>query len=66
MLVLARCRGESVMLGDEIEITICRIDGNQIKLGIAAPRSVKILRTEIWRQSRRRALDAEPTERRSA
>lgn len=48
MLVLSRKLKESIMIGDEIEITVLAIDGEQIKLGINAPKSVDVYRKEIY------------------
>lgn len=48
MLVLSRKKDQSIMIGDNIEITVLAIDGDQIKLGINAPRSVEIQRKEIY------------------
>lgn len=48
MLVLSRKLQESIMIGDEIEITVLAIDGEQIKLGINAPKRVDIHRKEIY------------------
>ena len=50
MLVLARRINESIMIGDEIEIVIVDIKGDQIKLGIRAPRSVSVHRTEVYKE----------------
>lgn len=47
MLVLARKCGESLIIGDDIEITITEISGDKVKLGINAPKSVQILRKEL-------------------
>lgn len=49
MLVLTRKMGESIMIGDEIELKIISIEGDQVKLGIDAPRSVKVYRSEIYK-----------------
>lgn len=48
MLVLTRKLDESIQIGDNIEIKVLGIDGDQIKLGIAAPKSVDIHRKEIY------------------
>ena len=48
MLVLTRKLNEAIQIGDEIEIKILAIEGDQIKLGIAAPKSVEIYRKEIY------------------
>lgn len=48
MLVLNRKSGESIILGDNIEITILDIQDGKIKIGIEAPRDVSILRKEVY------------------
>jgi carbon storage regulator len=49
MLILSRRPGESLTIGDEITITVVGVNGNQIRLGITAPREVRVLREEIYR-----------------
>ena len=49
MLVLTRKVGESIMIGDGIEVKIIGIDGDQVKLGIEAPRHIKVHRHEIFK-----------------
>ncbi|MCB1168290.1 MAG: carbon storage regulator CsrA [Leptospiraceae bacterium] len=50
MLVLARKINESIMIGDDIEVVVVDIKGDQVKLGIRAPRNVAIHRTEIYQE----------------
>ncbi|MFC5735391.1 carbon storage regulator CsrA [Cytobacillus gottheilii] len=50
MLVLTRKKNESIIINDTIELTILAIDGDQIKLGINAPREVDIHRKEVYLQ----------------
>jgi carbon storage regulator len=47
MLVLSRKHNESIHIGDDIEIKVVKIRGNVVGLGIAAPRDVKVMRSEL-------------------
>ncbi|MBR2894354.1 MAG: carbon storage regulator [Oscillospiraceae bacterium] len=47
MLILQRRTGESVRIGEDIEITVVATEGNKVRLAISAPASVKILRSEL-------------------
>jgi len=48
MLVLSRKKDESIVIGDHIEIKILAVEGEQIKLGIVAPKTVKVHRSEVF------------------
>jgi carbon storage regulator len=48
MLVLTRKTGEAIQIGDDIEITVLSVKGDQIKLGINAPKNIEIHRKEIY------------------
>jgi len=48
MLVLTRKKKQSLMLGDEIEIQVLEVNGDQVRLGVRAPRSLRVLRKEIY------------------
>jgi carbon storage regulator len=50
MLVLSRKKGQSIMIGHDIEISIIDVQGEQIRLGINAPRSVTIHRKEVFEE----------------
>jgi len=50
MLVLSRKCDQSVVLGDDIVVTVLGVDGDRVKLGIQAPRGINILRHEIFEQ----------------
>jgi carbon storage regulator len=48
MLILSRRPSESVLIGDEVTVTVLSIKGNQVRFGIDAPRDVAVDREEIW------------------
>ena len=50
MLVLSRRVGESVMIGDDITVTVLEVRGDIVRLGIDAPRDVKVHREEVYRE----------------
>lgn len=50
MLVLSRKLGESIVIDGEIRVTLVKIDRNQVRVGIEAPRSVSIYREELTRE----------------
>src|SRR5690606_3919942 len=60
MLVLTRRRDESIMIGDDIRVTVVEVRGDQVKLGIDAPRSIPVHREEVYletlEENRRAAL----------
>lgn len=62
MLVLTRKRDESIMIGDDVRIVVVDVQGDQVKLGIDAPRQIPVHREEIYREiqeeNRRAALRA--------
>jgi carbon storage regulator len=48
MLVLGRRVGETIMIGDDMWVTVLGISGNQVRLGITAPKEVPVHRREVW------------------
>lgn len=50
MLVLTRKRGERIMIGDNVVVTILEVSGDQVRVGIEAPRSVSVMREELQDQ----------------
>ncbi len=58
MLALSRKKNESIVINDDIEITILEIKGEQVKIGITAPKSVPIYRKEVYLQIQESNKDA--------
>lgn len=48
MLILTRKIGESLLIGDDVEITVLSVRGNQVKLGVNAPKEIAVHREEIY------------------
>ncbi len=61
MLILQRKEGESLLIGDEVEVTVLAVEAGRVRLAIQAPRSVTILRSElkVAAQANREAADEE-------
>jgi len=53
MLNITRRRGERIVLGDDVFISVLEISGQTVRIGIEAPRSVRIYREEIWLEVKR-------------
>jgi carbon storage regulator len=63
MLVLSRQRSETIMIGDDIEVTVVDIRGDKVRLGITAPRQVSVHRKEVYdaiRRENRAAAQVKP------
>jgi carbon storage regulator len=58
MLILSRREGESIMIGDSIEICISRIEHDTVRIGVIAPREMPIFRDEVYRRIRDSNLSA--------
>ncbi len=52
MLILTRRVGETLMIGDEVTVTVLGVKGNQVRLGVEAPRNVSVHREEIYERIR--------------
>jgi len=48
MLVLSRQKDESIVIGDDVEVTIVDIRGNKVRLGITAPKNISVHRREVY------------------
>lgn len=57
MLVLSRQRDESIMIGDNVEITIVDVRGDKVRLGITAPKEIPVHRREIYDAIQREKAD---------
>jgi len=53
MLILTRRVGETVMIGDEVTVTVLGVKGNQVRLGVNAPKHVAVHREEIYERIQR-------------
>ncbi|MDB6095725.1 MAG: csrA [Francisellaceae bacterium] len=56
MLILTRRVGEAVMVGDEVSVTVLGVKGNQVRLGVNAPKEVSVHREEIYQRIQREKL----------
>ena len=62
MLILTRRVGETVMIGNEVTVTVLGVKGNQVRLGVNAPKSVSVQREEIFHRIKRENTESENTE----
>ncbi len=61
MLILTRRVGETLMVGDDVTITVLGVKGNQVRIGVNAPKDVAVHREEIYDRIRREKGGAEPS-----
>ena len=53
MLVLTRKANQSIVIGDDIEVSVLAVVGDKVRIGIEAPRSVPVYRKEVWLEIQR-------------
>jgi carbon storage regulator len=62
VLILTRRIGETVMIGDEVTVTVLRVKGNQVRLGVNAPKTVSVQREEIFNRIKHEGFEAPQAE----
>ena len=61
MLILTRRVGETLMVGDEVTVTVLGVKGNQVRIGVNAPKEVAVHREEIYQRIPREKDGGEPS-----
>ncbi|HSG66733.1 MAG TPA: carbon storage regulator CsrA [Gammaproteobacteria bacterium] len=62
MLILTRRVGETVVIGDDVTVTVLGVKGNQVRLGVNAPKQVAVHREEIYERIQREQADGRPVQ----
>lgn len=60
MLILTRRVGETLMIGDEVTVTVLGVKGNQVRIGVNAPRDVTVHREEIYERIKQEQAQEQP------
>ena len=63
MLVLTRKLNQSIMIGDDIEVSVLAIAGDKVRIGIQAPREIPVFRIEVYREIKEQTMAAGSSER---
>ena len=63
MLVLTRKPNESIMIGDDIELSVLAVTGEKVRIGIQAPREVRVFRKEVYLAIQQQDAEASPSAR---
>ena len=61
MLVLTRKRNESIMIGDDIEVSVLGVAGEKVRIGVQAPRDIPVFRKEVYLEIQQQRLEAGTT-----
>ena len=60
MLILTRRVGETLMVGDDVTVTVLGVKGNQVRIGVNAPKDVSVHREEIYQRIQKEKADNKP------
>ncbi len=63
MLILTRRVGETLMIGDEVTVTVLGVKGNQVRIGVNAPKEVSVHREEIYERIKKEQSEATGSDR---
>jgi len=62
MLILTRRVGETLMVGDDVTVTVLGVKGNQVRIGVNAPKDVSVHREEIYQRIQKEKSETQPSD----